>query len=240
MSDKKQTKIPTNLTLTLPDPGDEGTLLIRRGDLAHVREFVYTVETDFTSIIRQAMEALSFVESDPPVIPDVPPEKAAAKAAPPPEPEPPAEPTVDIPVKKGKLTIPQRHLQIPNGDPGTEAYQQAVLIAGRLIDGRLWDGKCHICINDVDDAQRKLKHLSDKDLSLFTLEDFARRITDEELGTGEETQDSPDTTGEEGLPQDRPDNDLAPAGEEYDANQIAEHPAALPTLPDNTAQPDLL
>ena len=105
----------------------------------------------------------------------------------------PAEPMVDIPVKKGKVAIPQRFLQVPNGDPGTEVYQQAVLIAGRLMDGKLWDGKDPICIADVDAAQGKLKHLSDKDLSLFTLDDFAQRVPETASVAAEaETPDEPD------------------------------------------------
>ncbi len=224
MSDKKQTKTPTILTLTLPDPGGEGTLLIQRGDLAHVRQFACTPETDFTAVIWQALGALVVIESNPPVVPDAPPEKAAAHAAPP-EPEPLAEPMVNIPVKKGKVTIPQRFLQVPNGDPSTEIYQQAVLIAGRLMDGKLWDGKCPICIADVDAVQGKLKHLSDKDLSLFALEDFAQRVPETaSIAVEAETHDELDA-GADDLP-----TDDDPAPEE----------AATPELPTDSNQPGLI
>ena len=102
MSDKKpstkQAPPPTVITLTLPTPSDGGiplehataTLLIQRGDLAHVRQFTYVVVEDMTTAIKQAYIALAAVESEPPVIPEPPktspkPEtKATAKV----EPEP--------------------------------------------------------------------------------------------------------------------------------------------------------
>lgn len=230
MSDKKQTKTPTILTLTLPDPGGEGTLLIQRGELAHVRQFVYTRVNDIAEAVQAAMDALVLIESNPPVIHDVPPAKTATKAAPPPEPDQPKEPTIDIPVKKGKVAIPVSYLKVTNGDPGTDVYQQAVIIAGRLIDGKLWDGKCHICITDVDAAQGKLKHLSDKEIGLFTLDDFAQRVADEEPDPMQDVMhDLPDTTDDtddEGeLPQDTPDDEPA---------------QAIPTLAVETNQPGLL
>lgn len=235
--------LATIITLTLSEEvGDKqtGTLLIQRGDLAQMRQFVYTPETDFTAVIRQALDALAAIESDPPVIPDAPPEKAAAQAAPP-EPETLAEPMVDIPTKKSKVAIPIRFLKIADVETDTEVYQQAVLTAGRLIDGKLWDGRTPICITDVEAAQHKLKHLSDKEMSLFTLEDFAQRVTDAEPDAVEEvTHDSPDATSEDDLPSDKPDNDPAPASKEAGDDWIAEHAVPPPTLPDNTAQPDLL
>jgi hypothetical protein len=48
----------------------------------------------------------------------------------------------------------------------------AVLIAGKLIDGKLWDGASPICINHVYAMLKKIKHLSEREMSLFTLDDF--------------------------------------------------------------------
>lgn len=221
MSDKQQTNTstPTILTLTLPDPGGEGTLIIQRGDLAHMRQFTYTQIGDITEVVQAAMNALALIESNPPVIPDAPPEKVARRTAPPPEPEQPQEPMIDIPTKKGKVAVPARYLQVTNGNPGSDLYQQAVLLAGRLIDGKLWDVKSPIRIDDVADAQRKLKHLSDKEMSLFTLEDFAHRVTGEEPVDAVDMEDIPhdrpetaDNTGsEDDLPHDTPEDEPVPA-----------------------------
>lgn len=232
MFDNQQTNASTstNLTLTLPDPGGKATLLIQRGDLAHMRQFSYTQVSDIIEVVQAAMDALALIESNPPVIPDAPPEKVARRSAPPPEPEQPQEPMIDIPTKKGKVAAPVSHLRVTNGDPGSEMYQQAVQIAGRLIDGKLWDGKFTICIDDVADAQRKLKHLSDKEMSLFTLEDFAHRVTDEEPDMAEEvSQDISETadsaSGKDELPHDTPDDEPA---------------SAIPALVVETDQPGLL
>jgi hypothetical protein len=232
MSDNQQTNTstPTILTLTLPHPDGEAALLIQRGELAHMRQFAYTQISDITEAVQAATDALALIESNPPVVPDIPPEKVTRRTAPPLEPEQPREPMIDIPTKKGKVAIPVSYLHVSNGDPGSEVYQQAVQIAGRLIDGKLWDGKFAICIDDVADAQRKLKHLSDKEMSLFELEDFARRVTDEEPSTTEEvTQDlsetADDTGGEDDLPHDTPDDEPAPV---------------VPALVVETNQPGLL
>jgi hypothetical protein len=53
----------------------------------------------------------------------------------------PDEPTIDIPRKKGKHTIPMSHLKIVAGETDAVAYRIAMQIAGRLLDGGLWDGK---------------------------------------------------------------------------------------------------
>jgi len=210
MSDNQQTNTstPTILTLTLPHPDGEATLIIQRGDLAHVRQFTYAQVTDITEAVQAAIDALALIESNPPVIPDAP-EKVARRTAPPPEPEQPQEPLIDIPTKKGKGAAPISYLRVTNGDPSSEVYQQAVQIAGRLIDGKLWDGKFAICIDDLADAQRKLKHLSDKDMSLCTREDCARRVTEEVIQDLSETAD--DTGGEDELPHDTPDDEPVPA-----------------------------
>ena len=47
-------------------------------------------------------------------------------------------------------------------------------LAGKLIDGRLWDGQSPIRIDDVYVTMKKMKHLSEREMSLFTLEDFVQ------------------------------------------------------------------
>jgi hypothetical protein len=190
MSDKKQSTKqgppPTVITLTLPTPSEGGiplerataTLLIQRGDLAHVRQFTYIVMEDMTTAIREAYIALAAVEAEPPVIPEAP--KTAPKSEPKAkaevvtEPVVQEEPTIDIPLKKGTLAVKISHLKIVGGETDAAAYRQAVLIAGKLIDGKLWDGTSSIRIDDVYVTMKKMKHLSELEMSLFTLEDFVQ------------------------------------------------------------------
>jgi hypothetical protein len=188
MSDKKQSTKqeppPTIITLTLPTPSEGGiplerataTLLIQRGDLAHVRQFTYIVMEDMTTAIKEAYIALAGVEAEPPVIPEAP--KAEPKTKPKgkaaAEPVVEEEPTIDIPLKKGTLAVKISHLKIVGGETDAAAYRQAVLIAGKLIDGKLWDGTSPIRIDDVYVTLKKMKHLSEREMSLFTLEDFVQ------------------------------------------------------------------
>jgi hypothetical protein len=227
---KLKEALPTVFTLTLPDPGSEGTLLIQRGELAHVRQFPYTQVSDITAAVLAAMDAMALVESNPPVIADEPPGKTTAKTAPSPEPEQPQEPTIDIPVKKGVVAVPISYLKIIGDETDAAAYRQAVQIAGKLITGGLWDGKTPIRIDDVYRVQRQLNGLSDKEMSLFTLEDFAQRASNEGPAIAlEAASDLPDTAGdtgeEDGLLQDVPDDEPAPLDL---------------TLSAETLQPDLL
>lgn len=232
MTGKSQTKTPsmTIFTLTLPEPSGEGILLIQRGELAHVRQFPYTQASDITEAVQAAIDALVLVENNPPVIADEPPGKTTAKTAPSPEPEQSQEPTIDIPVKKGVVTVPISYLKITGGETDAAAYRQAVQIAGKLITGGLWDGKSPIRIDDVYRVQRQLKGLSDKEMSLFTLEDFAQRASDGESSTAlEAAPDRPDTADDT----DEEDDLLQAVQDDEPA------PAAL-TLSAETLQPDLL
>lgn len=187
MSDKqikKKETSPTVITLTLPTPEGGGiaperataTLLIQRGDLAHVTQFHYNgYLPDVMDAIREASITLGTLEDNPPVVPDPPAEqpkkgkRAKAEVS-----TNDREPTIDIPLRKGSRTIKISHLKITSGETDAAAYRQAVVIAGRLIDGGLWDGETPIRLNDVYAIAKRLKHLTDKDLSLFELSDFAQ------------------------------------------------------------------
>ena len=92
MTNQKQAP-PTIITLTLPTPSEGGippgqdtaTILIQRGELAHLRQFHYTLLDDLTTAIHEASEALDLLEDNPPTIPDIPVEtpksRSAAKSA---------------------------------------------------------------------------------------------------------------------------------------------------------------
>ncbi|MBL8166398.1 MAG: hypothetical protein JNJ61_30715 [Anaerolineae bacterium] len=193
---RKSSSSPTVITLTLPQKDDSegsGTLLIQRGDLAHMRQFTYTNVNDMAAVIKAAYLALSTVEAEPPVIPETPKTTPKAEAKPKTTakavPQPPVveeEPTIDIPLKKGMKTVKISHLKIVGGETDAAAYKQAVLIAGKLIDGGLWDGGSPIRIADVYATAKKMKHLTEREMSLFALEDFVQ-------------------VGESGLPQDAAD-----------------------------------
>lgn len=197
---------PTIITLTLPTPEGGGismarataTLLIQRGELAHIHQFHYQgALSDLMNAIREAEAGLGQVEDNPPVIPDLPEET--------PKPEPKKkgksvqklqlqadeEPTIDIPLKKGVKAVKMSYLKITGGESDAAAYRQAVLIAGRLIAGGLWDGESPIRITDVYATMKKMQHLTDKDFSLFTLEDFVQTgaITEEAVPTDDDSED---------------------------------------------------
>lgn len=176
MSKKSTPKPPTVITLTLPENEDamhSGMLLVQRGDLARLHQFTYTRIADLSEIIADALIAFAAVEADPPVVSELPSPKPQPRKQVE-QPVPPSEPTVDVPLKKGTKAIKISHLKIVGGETDAAAYRQAVLLAGKLIDGKLWDGESPIRIDDVYALAKKLKHLSERELSLFTLRDFVQ------------------------------------------------------------------
>jgi hypothetical protein len=197
MSEKKQGNPPTIITLTLPTPTGGGippeeetaTLLIQRGDLAQVRQFHYHgMLADLTDAIREASEALGLIENNPPVIPELPKEKKPknkrkAKAE---TPVDDGEPTIEVPLKKGTQAVKMSHIKIVAGETDAAAYRQATMLAGRLIDGKLWDGKTPIRFENVHEVAKKMKLLTEKDLSMFTLTDFAQSATEDTVETSNE------------------------------------------------------
>lgn len=209
MATPKETP-PTIITLTLPTPegGDiaperaTATLLIQRGDLAHVRQFHYAgMLDDLFNAVREATTSLGLLEDNPPVIPDLPEEKPKST----PKRKSKAvqkdvsddEPTIEIPLKKGTKAVKISHLKIVGGESDAAAYRQATMLAGRLIDGKLWDGETPIRFDDVYAVAKKMKHLTEKDLSLFTLEDFVQSGTDtsdDEPASVEELKDEAQPT----------------------------------------------
>ena len=120
------------------------------------------------------------------------------------------------------MAVPISYLKITGGETDAAAYRQAVQIAGKLVSGGLWDGKTPIRFDDVSRAHKKMAGLSDKELSLFTLEDFAQRAPmSEDAAPGE-----PDADGDA----DERSPDVEPAPEE----------AAAPELAADSSQPGLI
>ena len=199
----------TIITLTLPTPEGGGiaperataTLLIQRGDLAHIRQFHYAgMLDDLFNAVREATTSLGLLEDNPPVIPDLPEEqpkstpKRKSKAVQKEVSD--EEPTIDIPLKKGTKAVKISHIKIVGGESDAAAYRQATMLAGRLIDGKLWDGETPIRFDDVYAVAKKMKHLTDKELAtLFKLEDFVQiatvsdtSSTDSEIASDEENE----------------------------------------------------
>jgi hypothetical protein len=181
--------LPTIVTLTLPaNEADPATMLIQRGELAYVRLFPRRNEEgeqiDINAMIDLAYINLGIVESAPPVIPAPPdPPKPAPRPAtastyvgnhaPKAKPQ---EPMIDI--KSGATTrghtvttrVPARFVQLAQPDQ----QAQALPLLGKLIEGKLWDGKSPIRIDDVPALEKKLKYLSAKDLALYSLTDLVQ------------------------------------------------------------------
>lgn len=165
----------TILTLTLPDdPTENAVIVAQRGDLARVHPFTYTRVGDLTEVIAEALVGLAEVETAPPVISEPEPAKPKPTAKKPAKPTSSDEPTIDVPLKKGTRTVKASHIQIVGGESDAAAYRQAVVLAGRLIDGKLWDGGSPIRFDDVYRVAHKMKYLTDRDFSLFTLTDFVQ------------------------------------------------------------------
>jgi hypothetical protein len=200
MPKKSTPKPPTVITLTLPENDSDsrdGTLLIQRGDLARVHQFTYERIADLTEVIADALIAFAAVEADPPVITEAPPTPPVTTKKPVP---PPAEPTVDIPLKKGKKTIRISHLKLTGGETDAAAYRQAVQLAAILIEGKLWDGDSPIRIDDVYALAKKVKHLTERDMSLFALTDFVQVGAVEPEPIADETDEMPNVDDENDEP----------------------------------------
>lgn len=184
------------ITLTLSEAGTdcrESTILVQRGDLARIHQFTYSHIGELTEIIADALIGLDAVEADPPVITEAPITPPAAKRSGAPAKATPSEPTVDVPFKKGTKAVKISHIRVTSGETDAAAYRQAVLLAGKLIDGKLWDGETPIRFNDVYRVAKKMKFLTAADFSLFKLEDFVetgdQNVADSELPPVESAPD---------------------------------------------------
>ncbi len=180
MTDEQETTVefpPTVITLAIPPASAESqaiTLLIQRGELAHVR--LFDKGTDLHTVIEAAYTALASVEAAPPVVPEPKPEPKPAKPkaevsvkqseAPAPAPEP----MITIQLKKATKRIPEKNLTFAG--EGDDIKKLAIDIVTKLVGGNLWDGQSHLHIEDVPGTWKKMAHLIDKEMSLFSLADF--------------------------------------------------------------------
>src|SRR5690606_13762255 len=111
------------------------------------------------------------------------------------------EPAIEIPLKKGTIAVKISHLKIVGGESDAAAYRQATMLAGRLIDGKLWDGETPIRFDDVYAVAKKMKHLTEKDLSLFTLEDFVQVGDEQPVQEARTVEETGTSVSEEVIPE---------------------------------------
>lgn len=155
------------ITLTLPEDGP-ATVLMQRGELAVTH--TYTGGSPGSHNDRRALERaydkLTALEANPPQVPDLPKPKSKRKS------KTDAEPTVEIPLAKGTRTVPVSRVKLTGGETDAAAYQQALTLAGRLIDSGLWDDETPLHIPDVYALAGKMKPYQTNELTLFTLEEL--------------------------------------------------------------------
>jgi hypothetical protein len=163
----------TVITLTLPADGaqEDATLLIQRGELAHLMQFSWSSLDDVATAIHEAEQQLASLEEAPPVLNVALPSAIPSKTMKPPSPTKPKAAELTIPVGKKTRTIPASHLHTP-----AEQQSTAIQVAGRLMVGGLWDGLTPIQIPDAARTLKAMKHLSDKELRLFQLTDFVSLV----------------------------------------------------------------
>jgi hypothetical protein len=197
------------ITITMP-PNTPATVLMQRGDLAVTH--TYSGGIPGTHNDKHALEAaydkLTALEANPPQVPDLPePTKPERKSKPKRKANADAEPTVEIPLAKGTRAVPISRVKLLDGETDAAAYQQVLTLAGRLIDGGLWDGESPLHIPDVYALGRKMKPYQTKELALFTLEELL------------DTPDAPKVIPMPTEPDDTPDDDDEP--ESVESIQLA-------------------
>ena len=171
-------KIETAITITITMPPDApATVLMQRGDLAVTHTYSGGIPGTHNDkhALQAAYDKLTALEANPPQVPDLPePPKTERKSKSKTKRKSKAdtEPTVDIPLAKGTHTVPISRVKLTGGETDAAAYQQALTLAGRLIDGGLWDGESPLHIPDVYALARKMKPYQTKELALFTLEEL--------------------------------------------------------------------
>ena len=67
--------MPTIYTITIPDDGGEGTLLVKKGDLAHLMRLPSTSRDDIAFAMLAAQTEIEALEANPPQVSEAPPEK---------------------------------------------------------------------------------------------------------------------------------------------------------------------
>ena len=155
------------ITITMP-PDSPATVLMQRGNLAVTHTYSDGVPDTHNDkhTLEAAYDKLTALETNQPQIPDLPKPKSKHKV------KADTEPTVDIPMAKGVGTVPISCVTLAGGETDAGAYQQALTLAGRLIDGGLWDGESPLQTPDVYALGRKMKPYQTKELALFTLEEL--------------------------------------------------------------------
>ncbi len=158
-----------HITITMPANGP-ATVLMGRGDLAVTHNYAGGIPGTHNDkhALEAAYDKLVALEANPPQLPDPPQPERKSKSKPKRKAKTKTEPTVEIPLAKGTRAVPISRVKLTGGETDAAAYQQALTLAGRLIDGGLWDGESTLHIPDVYALGRKMKPYQTKELALFT------------------------------------------------------------------------
>lgn len=70
--------MPTIYTITIPDDGSDGTLLVKKGDLAHLMQLSGTSREDIVFTMLAGQTEIEALEANPPQVSEAPPEKKKA------------------------------------------------------------------------------------------------------------------------------------------------------------------
>jgi len=77
MTAKAKKAVPSTVLVITLEPDGSGSLLARRGDLAHLSQFTYSGLTEIVTAIQHGATALISVEENPPIVETPPPMSAA-------------------------------------------------------------------------------------------------------------------------------------------------------------------
>jgi len=87
MTTKAKKAAPSTVLVITLEPDGSGSLLARRGDLAHLSQFPYSGLTEIVTAIQHGATALISVEENPPIL-ETPPTMPAAEQSDADEPQP--------------------------------------------------------------------------------------------------------------------------------------------------------
>lgn len=122
--------MPTIYTITIPDDGSDGTLLVKKGELAHLMQLSGTSREDILFTMLAAQTEIEVLEANPPQISEAPPEKK--KASKPKRKKKRKASLNDIPEDDSPPQIPKVSLKATQ--PNTLAVGQRVEIAEGATD----------------------------------------------------------------------------------------------------------
>lgn len=114
--------MPTIYTITIPDNGGEGTLLVKKGDLAHLMRLPSTSRDDIVFAMLAAQTEIEALEANPPQVSEAPPEKTKS-----------SKPKHKKKRKVSLDDIPEDVDDTPTSQPESEASEPMVLAVSQRV-----------------------------------------------------------------------------------------------------------